>query len=443
MTINYFEAMRYVYSIIAGLFLFPCLSCSTDTAEWLDEEKPIDAVPVKGMKLVWNDEFNRTELDADKWFTQYYSTLDFVTKTKWEQFQSGILPEPAYKFTGNSIVLYIDEKKPEKAYWESSGRKISSIQTYDWRLNKNLLGDKVGGYIEARIRRNATEGAQLVNTAFWFDSPGPDAKYFIEEGNTAKNTIGVRPRGQVFEIDMCEYLNTEIVLHGNVNSKGEYEYSIGKYLVNDVNFKNRWTTHALLWTPNSLKFYIDGILKKEWSDPNDIKSSNHYMNIYFGAYGKGGTVSTEVDYIRFYQWDLEEGNELPNGNFEYGDGLYPWEGDAQIDKNNVKDGKQALSIASGKQISQYVYVDHTSSYCLEYWSSGCLETKVENIIPVVGNVQDTFQKETNFDSYTKETIVFSSKEEVGINKATVKVTFRNKGNSPVLVDHVVLKKGLR
>ena len=179
MTINYFEAMRYVYSIIAGLFLFPCLSCSTDTAEWLDEEKPTDAVPVKGMKLVWNDEFNRTELDADKWFTQYYSTLDFVTKTKWEQFQSGILPEPAYKFTGNSIVLYIDEKKPEKAYWESSGRKISSIQTYDWRLNKNLLGDKVGGYIEARIRRNATEGAQLVNTAFWFDSPGPDAKYFI------------------------------------------------------------------------------------------------------------------------------------------------------------------------------------------------------------------------------------------------------------------------
>ena len=115
MTINYFEAMRYVYSIIAGLFLFPCLSCSTDTAEWLDEEKPTDAVPVKGMKLVWNDEFNRTELDADKWFTQYYSTLDFVTKTKWEQFQSGILPEPAYKFTGNSLVLYIDEKKPEKA----------------------------------------------------------------------------------------------------------------------------------------------------------------------------------------------------------------------------------------------------------------------------------------------------------------------------------------
>lgn len=88
MTINYFEAMRYVYSIIAGLFLFPCLSCSTDTAEWLDEEKPTDTVPVKGMKLVWNDEFNRTELDADKWFTQYYSTLDFVTKPNGNNFRA-------------------------------------------------------------------------------------------------------------------------------------------------------------------------------------------------------------------------------------------------------------------------------------------------------------------------------------------------------------------
>lgn len=432
--------MRYVYSLIAGLFLFPCMSCSSDTDEWLDDEKPDDTVPVKGMKLVWNDEFNGTELDAGKWFTQYYSTLDFVSKTKWEQFQNGTLPGPAYKLTGNSIVLYIDEKKPEKAYWESSGRKISSIQTYDWRLNKNLLGDKVGGYIEARIRRNAAEGAQLINTAFWFDSPGPDAKYFMEERNTFQNTIGVRPRGQVFEIDMCEYLNTEIVLHGNVNSKGEYEHSIGKYLVDDVNFKNRWTTHALLWTPNSLKFYIDGKLKKEWSDPNDIKSPNHYMNIYFGAYGKGGTVSTEVDYVRFYQWNLEDGNELPNGNFEYSDGLYPWEGSAQIDKKNVKSGKQALSIAPGKQISQYVYVDHSSSYSLEYWSSGCLEARVENIIPMVGKIHDTFQKETNFDFYTKESILFSSKKETALNKATVKITFSNKGNTPVLVDHVVLKK---
>ena len=51
-------------------------------------KKTTDAVPVKGMKLVWNDEFNRTELDADKWFTQYYSTLDFVTKPNGNSFRA-------------------------------------------------------------------------------------------------------------------------------------------------------------------------------------------------------------------------------------------------------------------------------------------------------------------------------------------------------------------
>lgn len=140
-------------------------------------------------------------------------------KTNWEEFQTGTLPEPAIRFTGNSLILYTDNQNPAKAYWQSGGRKISSIQTYDWRSNKNLLGDKVGGYIEARIRRDATEDAQMVNTAFWFDSPGPDLKYYLQEGDIVNGVEGIRPAGQIYEIDMCEYLNTEIVLHGNVDSK--------------------------------------------------------------------------------------------------------------------------------------------------------------------------------------------------------------------------------
>ena len=90
------------------------------------------------------------------------------------------------------------------------------------------------------------------------------------------------------------------------------------------------------------------------------------MNIYFGAYGKEEPCQRKLTISGSISGIWRRTMNFPNGNFEYGDGLYPWEGDAQIDKNNVKDGKQALSIASGKQISQYVYVDHTSSYCLEY-----------------------------------------------------------------------------
>lgn len=426
--------------ILAGMCILLGWVCKANMQKHQNEnEDVLPTAPIKGMRLVWNDEFNGRVLDTSKWFTQYYSTADFMEKMNWEEFQNGTLPEPAVKFTRNSIILYTDNQEPKETYWKSAGRKISSIQTYDWRLNKNLLGDKVGGYIEARIRRNATDDAQMVNTTFWFDSPGPDLKYFVEKGDTARDVVGIRPHGQIYEIDMCENLNTEIVLHGNVES-GVWKKCIAQYLIGDMDFKNKWVTHSLLWTPNSLKFYIDGVLKKEWSDPNDIKSPNHYMNVFFGAYGKEGTVSMEVDYIRFYQWGLENGNELPNGGFEYADDMYPWEGDGQIICDDVREGKQALSIAPGKQISQYVYVDHTAPYYLEYWSSGNLEAKVENIVPVSGLAQDTFNKNTETTSYEKSIINFSSKEEIGINKATVKISFYNKGQTTLLVDNVILKK---
>ncbi|MBC5642733.1 glycoside hydrolase family 16 protein [Parabacteroides sp. BX2] len=432
--------------LLIGGCIFLCWGCEGNKPNQQGQQDmdggTVSASPIAGMKLVWNDEFDVPALDTNKWFTQYYSTADFLEKTNWEEFQTGTLPEPAIRFTGNSLILYTDNQNPAKAYWQSGGRKISSIQTYDWRSNKNLLGDKVGGYIEARIRRDATEDAQMVNTAFWFDSPGPDLKYYLQEGDIVNGVEGIRPAGQIYEIDMCEYLNTEIVLHGNVDSKGVWQRCIAQYLINDMDFKNKWVTHSLLWTPNSLKFYIDGVLKKEWSDPNDIKSPNHFMNIYLGAYGKDGTVSMEVDYIRFYQWDLEEGNELPNADFEYGKSIYPWEGDGNIVTENVRNGKQALAVAPGKQVSQYVYLDHTTPYSLEYWSNGNLETKVENIIPVSGQIQDTSKKDTDATSYEKNVIDFVSKEEVGINKATVKISFYNKGITTVFVDNLLLKKTL-
>ena len=431
--------------LLIGGCIFLCWGCEENKQNQNQQDKGEEIVstsPIAGMKLVWNDEFDSSALDTNKWVTQYYSTADFMEKTNWEEFQNGTLPEPATRFTGNSLILYTDNQNPTKAYWESVGRKISSIQTYDWRLNKNLLGDKVGGYIEARIRRDATDDAQMVNTAFWFDSPGPDLKYYLPKGNILNNVEGVRPHGQAFEIDMCENLNTEIVLHGNVDSNNVWQKCIAQYLINDMDFKNKWVTHSLLWTPNSLKFYINGALKKEWSDPNDIKSPNHFMNIYLGAYGKGGRVSMEVDYIRFYQWDLEEGNELPNADFEYGKSIYPWEGDGNIVTDNVRNGKQALAVAPGKQVSQYVYLDHTTPYSLEYWSNGSLETKVENIIPVSGQIQNTSKKETTATSYEKNVIDFVSKEEVGINKATVKISFYNKGTTTVFVDNLLLKKTL-
>ncbi|WP_206197668.1 family 16 glycosylhydrolase [Terrimonas sp.] len=98
----------------------------------------------------------------------------------------------------------------------------------------------------------------------------------------------------------------------------------------------------MLWTPTSIKHYINGTLIKAYTDKHQVYSPNHCMNVLLGSYGGGGTVNMEVDYIRYYQWPLKNGNELPNPGFEDGGTVSPWEGDgmltANVGKNNTKGG---------------------------------------------------------------------------------------------------------
>lgn len=396
----------------------------------------------QGMKLVWHDEFNDGKLDTTKWSTNYYSTFDYISKTRFEDYLADKLPQPAMTFTDSSIILYTDSDSPKDAYWLDSGRKLSSIQTYDWNKDKNLLGNKVGGYIEARIKRGATADAQMVNGAFWFDSPGPDARYYYEEGTELNGTKGIRPKGQIFEIDLCEYITTEIVLHGNVATDGTFKGNIGHY-IHKGDFLDKWVIHSMLWTPSSLKFYIDGKLVKEWSDPNDIKSPNHALNTYLGMYGKDGYASLEADYIRYYQWELDGDNELPNPGFEYSESITPWEGDGEITSEAAHSGKHGVQLAANDSIIQYVYLDHSSDYQLKFWTkgSGNIVAKVENIKQVSGLTESVVESEFAATSdFSENTLAFSTGSEYADHKRTVKIMFFNKGSQLISLDDIQLLK---
>lgn len=427
--------------LFAALMIAGCNSSTSSGSQTSDaEETSSDNVP-KGMKMVWNDEFNGNELDRTKWSTNYYSTLDYYYRTNFEDFRADNLPQPAMEFTGTSLILRTNDKVPERNFW-NSGRKISSIQTYDWREDKNMMNNKLGGYFEARIRRSATPEAEMANSAFWFDSPGPDLRYYIEKGNQAHGVTGIRPRGQVFEIDLCEYITTEIVLHGNVSPTGEFERNIGHFII-PGQYNDKWTTHGMLWTPAGLKFYVDGKLVAESWDSNNIKSPNHTMNMFFGAYGKGGEVEMEVDYVRHYQWDLEEGNELPNPGFEYHNALFPWEGSATVTAKAARTGNYGAQLSSGRQLYQYVYLDHSRNYQLKFYAkgSGKLNVKVENITQVSGIAENAFSSEIELTSEYKEyTLPFTTNPEYGDHLRTVKVTFTNNETGNASVDDVNIGK---
>lgn len=110
-------------------------------------------------------------------------------------------------------------------------------------------------------------------------------------------------------------------------------------------------------------------MAESW-DAYDIKSPNHTMNMFFGAYGKGGEVKMEVYYVRYYQWELSKGNELPNPGFEYHTALFPWEGIGLITPEAAYSGKCGVSLNPNNTIHQYVYLDHTKNYSLQFYAKG-------------------------------------------------------------------------
>ena len=426
------------FFVLAILGLHPLLLSSQEVAKIIpltSSDTPSSKALPEGMELVWNDEFNGASLDTIKWWNRYFSSLDWFNAAALKAFKNREIPKCDYEMTGSSIIL----KATDKIY-PGSDRQISSIQTYNWDRNQDVVNNIVGGYYETRIRRDYGKKADRINLAFWFDSPGPDLKYYLEQGSKLDGVEGIRPRGQVFEIDLCEYITTEVVLHGNVDANGKFERNIGHYIHNG-SFKGEWVVHSMLWSPAGLKFFIDGELVHQWWDKHDIKSPNHAMNLFLGAYGlKGATM--EVDYVRCYQWALEKDNLLPNPGFEYSDALFPWEGTGLIEKAAARSGAHALSVSPGAFVEQYLYLDHSSDFQLSFWSKGdgALNVTVEDLLPVKGTAetQKKLVVKGGCADYVQTKMMFGTLPEAAQNKRTVKVIFENKGSSAVVVDDVCI-----
>jgi len=234
------------------------------------------------------------------------------------------------------------------------------------------------------------------------------------------------------------------VLHGNVSPEGKFQHNIGHFII-PGQYNNKWTTHGMLWSPAGLKFYVDGELVAESWNPNDIKSPNHTMNMFYGAYGKGGEVDMEVDYVRYYQWDMSGKNELPNPGFEYGDSIFPWEGAGTLSATAAYEGNYGFELQPGEEVYQYVYLNNSRNYQLNFMveGGGLVDVSVENIEQVSGVAQKTYSRQIQAsDKYTKQELFFETAPEYGNHKHTVKVKIRNTGRNKISLDNIEIKEAL-
>lgn len=428
----------------------PIIGSVITTRKWSldpDELKQLSpessaAVP-EGMALFWNDEFNDDLLNRNKWSTNYYSNIDYLKKDNLSLMLHDSLPQPGMNFNGSSIHLFTNDSIPVKSFYPASRRKISSIQTYDWRTNENYLDNSRGGYFEVKVKRSSSGKPQGVNTAFWLDSPGPDLKYYLQQGTILEGTSGIRPAGQVFEIDVFENLDAQFVLHGHVDEHGVFQHNLATDIAEGFTHVDQWVTHGILWTPSSIKHYINGKLIKAYDNKNQIYSPNHFMNVFLGSYGAGGQVNMEVDYIRGYQWPLLNGNELPNPGFDANKNLLPWEGTGKLTSGMKRSGGYALILNPGEFIEQYVYLNHSVAYQLEFWVKGIgnLEATVQNVTQVSGDLDKGSKLEVSgSNDFGVKKIRFKAGSELLDHMKTVKIKFVNTGTSPVILDDIKVVK---
>ncbi|HVU58733.1 MAG TPA: glycoside hydrolase family 16 protein [Puia sp.] len=395
-----------------------------------------EAVP-EGMRLFWHDEFNDSLLDRNKWCTGYYSTLDLLQKVQVDALRHNQLPQAAYVLDGRTITLFVNDSLPKRDFIH--GKKISSIQTYDWSTDENLLDNSRGGYFEVRVKRTFTGRPEGLNTAFWFDSPGPDLKYYLQEGTVVEGTRGIRPKGQLFEIDVFENLNAQFVLHGNVDQNGRFIHNLATDIAEGFEHKDRWVTHGVLWTPGSIKHYINGQLIKAYDNRHQLFSPDHFMNVFLGSYGKGGSVSMEVDYIRGYQWPVSASNELPNGDFEQNATALPWEGTGRLSETARHNGRYGWLLQPGDSIEQYVYLNNDTRYSLVYYAKGkgSLHVEVDDVRPVSGELTSVLVREDKCkEDFSGAATHFRTGSAYGRNSKTVRVYFRNNGRGDVFLDDI-------
>ncbi len=197
----------------------------------------------KNWKMVWNDEFDGTELDRTKWcFRTHY----------WGKKSPTFVEDEGVIIDGESC-LHLPLIEKDGNYY-SSHLQTGSL-TYDmpkdskglWPFGqyRTPLFMHKFGYYEIRCKQPKNAGW---HAAFWLQAPGigshPDPKY-----------CGV-------ECDIME--SYRIPIEGNVicgngwNGYGKDSVWPGHFRVPFKETADGWHTYAVHWTKDGYDFYVDG-----------------------------------------------------------------------------------------------------------------------------------------------------------------------------------------
>lgn len=269
---------KYIAIVFVGVaFLMTgCKSSKTSSNQNTNQ----DEYQRKNWKLVFKDEFNKKEVDTNKW--SYSPRIHpawgkFLTANK----------EYVHQAHGN-LILRMDDAKIEgdNIPYHSGGIQTSEKFSFTY------------GKVEVRAKFTQGKGSW---PAIWMMPESPH-----QYGNWPNSG----------EIDIMEHVNNESHVHQTIHSGFETTAAGGSNATKQTNYQiNDFNTYGIIWEKEKIEFYVNGTLsftyhKKENADSKQWPFDQPFYLILNQSGGAGwpGPIDDkdlpfemEVDYVHIYQ----------------------------------------------------------------------------------------------------------------------------------------------
>jgi beta-glucanase (GH16 family) len=238
-------------------------------------------------KLVFSDEFNDTKMDTSKWNVENApkKRVDIMLYSNNEQVQ----------------------EKDGKAYIYYRKSVLNDTTYLAGRFNSHKKYAPTYGFMESKIHLVKPNGYQM---AFWMMPEGKGMSSETTPDGTANDGA---------EIDIVEgnKLNAfSSGLHWDGYAKPAHKSNGLLTKMPDI-YNAEYHIFGFEWTPTYLKFYYDGKLIREMTDPKLIPQVAHFLYFSGSCFGKsdwvdgdvrknefiqqGGVAEAYIDYVRVYQ----------------------------------------------------------------------------------------------------------------------------------------------
>lgn len=283
---------------------------TTEAVKEQGTEQTSDTIELEGYNLLWNDEFDGTELDDSIWTRE--------------------LREPGW--TNNELQEYTDSD--ENIFLRDGKLVLKAVKTTDengkdyytsGKVNSQNKKDFLYGKVVARAKVPAGQGLW---PAIWM-MPQVEEHY------------GQWPK--CGEIDIMEVLGNQTELAYSTIHYGEpHGEQQGTYTLEGTTFADDFHDYSVEWEPGEIRFYIDNNLiltANDWYTCVEGEEFKPYpapfdqtffvqMNLAVGGNWPGNPDATtdfdkaefEIDYVRVYQKDEYDTNvERPQANYREAD----------------------------------------------------------------------------------------------------------------------------